>query len=81
MLFRIAYIADHLGLISLSPIMFYSTFMQAIRYIVCTEEIAIVNMIKGTATPSAQADITASITYNVIACQSSTHLHEDFAST
>jgi len=29
MLIRIAYIADHLGLISLSPLMYYFTFMQA----------------------------------------------------
>jgi hypothetical protein len=29
MLIRIAYIADHLDLISLSPLMYYSTFMQA----------------------------------------------------
>jgi hypothetical protein len=29
MLIRIAYIAGHLGLISLSPLMYYSTFMQA----------------------------------------------------
>jgi hypothetical protein len=29
MLIRIAYIADHLGLISLSPLMYYSTLMQA----------------------------------------------------
>jgi hypothetical protein len=31
MLIRIAYIADHLGLISLSPLMYYSTFMQATK--------------------------------------------------
>jgi hypothetical protein len=29
MLIRIAYIAGHLGLISLSPLMYYFTFMQA----------------------------------------------------
>jgi hypothetical protein len=29
MLIRIAYIADHSGLISLSPLMYYFTFMQA----------------------------------------------------
>jgi hypothetical protein len=29
MLIRIAYIADHLGLISLSPLMYYFTFLQA----------------------------------------------------
>ena len=34
MLIRIAYIADHLCLISLSPLMYYFTFMQATRYIV-----------------------------------------------
>jgi hypothetical protein len=31
MLIRIAYIAGHLGLISLSPLMYYSTFMQATK--------------------------------------------------
>jgi hypothetical protein len=31
MLIRIAYIADHLGLISLSPLMYYFTFMQATK--------------------------------------------------
>jgi hypothetical protein len=31
---KIAYIADHLSLISLSPLKYYSTFMQATRYIV-----------------------------------------------
>jgi hypothetical protein len=34
MLIRIAYVADHLSLISLSPLMDYFTFMQATRYIV-----------------------------------------------
>jgi hypothetical protein len=31
MLIRIAYIAGHLGLISLSPLMYYFTFMQATK--------------------------------------------------
>jgi hypothetical protein len=31
MLIRIAYIANHLGLISLSPLMYYFTFMQATK--------------------------------------------------
>jgi hypothetical protein len=31
---RKVYIAGHLGLISLSPLMYYFTFMQATRYIV-----------------------------------------------
>jgi hypothetical protein len=50
---RKVYIAGHLGLISLSPLMYYFTFMQATRYIVFTQEIASVNTIKGITTPSA----------------------------
>jgi hypothetical protein len=34
MLIRIAYIADHLGLESVFPLMYYFTFMKATRYIV-----------------------------------------------
>jgi hypothetical protein len=32
MLMRIAYIENHLGMASLSPLLYYFTFMQAIRY-------------------------------------------------
>jgi hypothetical protein len=58
MLTRAAYIADHLGLTSLSALMYYFLFRISTRYIFITRELVLNNIIKGIAALSAWADVT-----------------------
>jgi hypothetical protein len=53
MLTRAAYMADHMGLTSLSALMYYFLFRIPMRYIFITQQLVLNNTIKRRATLSA----------------------------